>query len=59
MDVYEPISDAADEDESIDFEPIQKCRNYLDDIDDKVGAFRDALSESGFDRAMLTYSGDR
>lgn len=59
MDIYEPISDAAEEDESIDFGPVQKCHNYLDDIDDKVGAFRDALSESGFDRAMITYNDDK
>ena len=59
MDIYEPISEAADEDETIDFEPVQECHNYLSDLDDKVGAFRDALSESGFDRAMITYSGDK
>lgn len=58
MDVYDPILRAADEDESIDVEPIQRCCNYLDDIDDKVAAFRSALAESGFDRAMIVYSRD-
>lgn len=59
IDIYGPISEAADEDETIDFGPVQKCHDYLDDIDDKVGAFRDALSESGFGRAMITYNDDK